>query len=691
MPTIAEALAQGEQALFVGRGSELTQFERWLGDNPALPELLEVTGPGGMGKTTLLTAFRRVAQQRGRPVVEVDLRGLAEDPRRVLWLLGSGEADLVAAQLNATRPLVLLDTLEEAPDVQRVLADDLLPRLDTSVKIVIAGRFRLSHLWRTERPRNVKVRSLSLGGLSPEEGRTYLQRRGVTDVRLTHQILESVGGHPLALSLAADLVLSAGIRNFETSPQRHLLIRSLAEQLLRSVPDPELRTLIEAGAVVEQFDQPVLEAIVQQPTCATAFEQLCRLSVVRPAAHGLMLHDEVRRILADDLRWRDNARYQELRMRAAEFLRERMRCASSSDRTWLLDQRLYLWEHAFVQTMLFGQDDPGEVSVEPGTAADEVEALEVEMIWHNQIMPSLGLTHYELDPLHDSQVHARDMAHLLAMPGRRLRIARDQDQRMLGFSLVVPICVPNTEYMLQHPVLGPLLRTYLDRFGRETLPRSPETSRISYFVQATHKGIKAEAVNGALWRELFGLFEQEGTILITVGLPMHKQLFRALSFERLPLEIQPIWGMQDAMEAFMLDLSRIGLEAWIEAIMAGRQPPRVLSSAEMERAVQDALLHWREDAWLESSELGRSTALAHRASDQRTGEDVRAAIRHAVERVKADAPADLALAVSALERAYLERTISHERAAEELAVSRATFYRLLRRATQALARALEHA
>jgi predicted AAA+ superfamily ATPase len=134
VPTIAEALAHGEQALFVGRSAELRQFERWLGDNPILPELLELTGPGGMGKTTLLTAFRRVAEQRGRPVVEVDLRGLSEDPCRLLWLLGSGDAETVAEQLNARRPLVLLDTLEEARDVQRVLADDLLPRLDTSVK-----------------------------------------------------------------------------------------------------------------------------------------------------------------------------------------------------------------------------------------------------------------------------------------------------------------------------------------------------------------------------------------------------------------------------------------------------------------------------------------------------------------------------------------------------------------------------
>ncbi len=87
MPTIGEALAEGEQALPVSRAAELRLFERWL-DDPRPPELLEVSGPGGIGKTSLLAAFRRLVEARGRAVVEADLRAAAGNPIGVLGLLG---------------------------------------------------------------------------------------------------------------------------------------------------------------------------------------------------------------------------------------------------------------------------------------------------------------------------------------------------------------------------------------------------------------------------------------------------------------------------------------------------------------------------------------------------------------------------------------------------------------------------
>lgn len=120
MPTIAEALAEGERSLFVGRASELALFERWLDDDPRLPELLEVTGPGGIGKTSLLAAFRRLSEQRGRLVVGVDMHGALSNPAGLLGLLGGGDLDSAAEQLNRTRPLILLDTFEEAGDLQQV-------------------------------------------------------------------------------------------------------------------------------------------------------------------------------------------------------------------------------------------------------------------------------------------------------------------------------------------------------------------------------------------------------------------------------------------------------------------------------------------------------------------------------------------------------------------------------------------
>jgi len=237
--------------------------------------------------------------------------------------------------------------------------------------------------------------------------------------------------------------------------------------------------------------------------------------------------------------------------------------------------------------------------------------------------------------------------------------------------------------------LGPLVRAYFDQVGWNSVPANPEASHISYVVQVAHKGDKPESVNGALWRELFSVFADEGVVLISVALDAQKQLFRALGFERLAIGEVAIWGSSEPFEAYVLDLRAIGLEPWIEAIMAGRRPPRALSPEELERAVQAALVHWHDDAWLADSDLAHSTSVARMAPDHIGAEAAHVAVGRALERTRASAVPEQALAYRALESAYLSRTSSHERAAEELAVSRTTFYRLIRRGIHGLAQALQ--
>src|SRR6478672_9884463 len=93
MPTIAEALAEGERALLVGRAAELSLFERWLDHDPRPPEVLEISGPGGIGKSSLLGAFGRIARARGRATVQVDVRSAAGNPAGLLEALGGADAD----------------------------------------------------------------------------------------------------------------------------------------------------------------------------------------------------------------------------------------------------------------------------------------------------------------------------------------------------------------------------------------------------------------------------------------------------------------------------------------------------------------------------------------------------------------------------------------------------------------------
>ena len=66
---------------------------------------------------------------------------------------------------------------------------------------------------------------------------------------------------------------------------------------------------------------------------------------------------------------------------------------------------------------------------------------------------------------------------------------------------------------------------------------------------------------------------------------------------------------------------------------------------------------------------------------------LRAVVRSTLDRVRQDATPDATLAYQALELAYLDKRTSHERAAEQMSVSRSQFYRLLTRATASLAAA----
>jgi hypothetical protein len=109
------------------------------------------------------------------------------------------------------------------------------------------------------------------------------------------------------------------------------------------------------------------------------------------------------------------------------------------------------------------------------------------------------------------------------------------------------------------------------------------------------------------------------------------------------------------------------LAALEEHLFVGRQ-------AELERFRQ----------WLLDRLPMPTTALG----DSGGADRLRHALHQAIGQASEDGtPAD-ALAYRAIELAYVERSTSHEAAARQLAVSRSTFYRLLKRGIHSLARTL---
>ncbi len=89
MATLGKAIELLEAGVFVGRDAELAFFDSWLSDKAGLPQILNVSGHGGIGKGFLLRAFRRSAQELGRPVIFADSRDFPHTPEGFLGALGS--------------------------------------------------------------------------------------------------------------------------------------------------------------------------------------------------------------------------------------------------------------------------------------------------------------------------------------------------------------------------------------------------------------------------------------------------------------------------------------------------------------------------------------------------------------------------------------------------------------------------
>lgn len=687
--TIGDAVARLEAQSFVGRERELRQFARWLTSPEPMPAILNVSGPGGVGKSALLHAFRRAAADEGRRVRWVDGYSIAPEPEAFVAALGDGDADAdadaVLAEINETKPLVVLDTFERLGALAAYFTDEFLPALELGVKVVVSGRLPIGRAWSRNIPWHQVIQPMPLAALTPPDTTEFLARRGIAESTLVEQIMRATGGQPLALSMAVDLVEQFGVRDFAAAPEWRLRLRSLVERMLSDVSDPLLRTLLDACAVVRHFDEPMLAAVSGIDDISSAFDQLCRLSIVRPSDHGLMLHEDVRRILAEDLRWRQPDRYRRLELRCFEYYGQRVRTVGRAEREWLVAERLYLWGDDFAHMMLFAEDEPGDMWVVPGTDNDADELWPVVKSWLRGGLGGEVEINFDDYPLEDAKAFTEA---LLSHPHRRVRVTRDRDGTALGFSTVMPITRSSFALLSPHPIVGPVLNAYLDRDEVERPPERPEDARVFQFVQLAYGDTRPSAVRAALMREMFGLFALSGVYLIELPIPSWKRLFEALGFRRLDGASHSVWSGPIPTDGYVLDISRVGGEAWIEALVAGRPLPWALKAAELAEELRVVLTSWHDDAPLARSLLVHLTRVGGDAAENERASAVRDLVRDALDRVRSVATPDVALAYRALELAYLEKRANHERVAEQISVSRTQFYRLIKRATSGLVEAL---
>ena len=360
---------------FVGRAAELELVRAAL-DAPQPPfAVLYVHGPGGIGKTCLLDVIADVAQRAGATVVRVDGRVVAATPTAVLDVLGQAFEDPGGdAPLGPTtnRVVLLVDTFERLAPLEGWLRTELLPRLPATALTVIAGRSAPDAAWRSDHAWTDLLRVISLRNLLPAESRDLLARLGVEPsqqeaiVRVTH-------GHPLGLSMLADVVLRGGDPTADPLPPD--LVRDLLNRFVDLAPSDEHRRALEVCALARVTTESLLRAALGREDVHDLFTWLCSLSFVYTGPDGLYPHDLARDVLDADLRWRDPDGYRSVFDGVWRHIRSHLRGTTTKEQRQAILDLKFVWRNLPGLLSPLDWESWGELDPEPARVTDREAVL----------------------------------------------------------------------------------------------------------------------------------------------------------------------------------------------------------------------------------------------------------------------------------------------------------------------------
>jgi len=382
MPKMGDRLADDEQKQFVGRTGVLADFDQFLSSGDSM--IFAVIGIGGIGKSSLLHQAAIRARSHGWIALTSDLNltstpvdwldsvatqwesnGLAANNYRriqtevrrlsviaresfreeehstgqplskdaqseiVRSILLPNEAELylhgrrelsrgLAEDLIADpelRVLIAIDTFEKASQSFHLwLTTELLPELDDTQRLLIAGQRALDVGW--EKWHSL-TRTVELSNFSEDELRELIEKCAPNSGQDERQLLQSTGGYPLAATLM--------VKTIQPGLDPGTVATAFRDQsigrIFRSLPNPQLRELVEATAGFPLVTLDVLSRSTGHRVPSELWREMRDLPFVRRSDLGLQVHDVVQRYLIEEAIESSPAEFTQRHLAAAEYWR----------------------------------------------------------------------------------------------------------------------------------------------------------------------------------------------------------------------------------------------------------------------------------------------------------------------------------------------------------------------------------
>ncbi len=675
-PRVVDHLWSARRGNFVGRKAEKSLLRSAL-TMPQLPFfVLFITGPGGVGKSSLLYEFIELGQECGARTLYVDGRNVDATPAGLLNALAEGmeisgpEQILEELGHRSRRTLLLLDTYEALSSIDAWLRDEFLPQLSDRILVVIAGRSPPALAWQTHPGWSGLTHQISLRNLDAETSREYLQYRAVP-LTAYDNILSFTHGHPLALSLIADVFDQRADFRFEPAAVPPDIVKALLEQFVQKVPGPAHRTALEVCSLLRSTTEDLLAEILHIPDAHELFQWLRSLSFIQPGRRGVFPHDLAREALLTDLQWRNPEWYSELRTRArASFVQRLQQSGTQGQRRILRD---YIFLH---------RSNP---MVQPFYVWEE------SATWTDQFRPADRSLLLAMVEQHEGAESARLAAHWIDIQPYAVSVIRDEHRQPIGFLLGLSLADLAPEQRGQDPAVQAAW-TFLE----EQIPLRPG-ERVTYFRFWMDRDAY-QAVSPVQSRIFINCVQHYLTTpklaytLFSCSDPdFWADVFVYADLHRLPVLDYEIGGREYGVYGH--DWRAVPPTAWLD-LLAERETARdpqavmplprqqllVLSQSDFASAVRDALRSYARPVELVDNPLLRSQLVVAQAgldSDQQERVQVLCRLlQEAANTLQASAKGERYY--RALHRTYFQPAATQEAAAELLGLPFSTYRRHLR-------------
>ncbi|ADP79498.1 ATP-binding protein [Pseudofrankia inefficax] len=260
------------------------------------------------------------------------LRGAERDLARTF------AAALATAFEDESRPVVmLLDTYEEIGSLDDWLCRRLVPELPQSARLVLFGRNQLTKENLDWADYGDSLRMQPLPELAEDDAKTFLRHHGLSDPTALDEVYRFTGGYPLLLVLVRLLARESGswsaIGEMRASGNRDRVASRLLDRILREQRAAEVREVLEKCAVASWIDPEIIATLLEigSDEARGVYEKIQRHSFMEPHPFGVRLHDKIRELLVERMRFTSESEYQRLDGLLTEMHRARARIAQPKE------------------------------------------------------------------------------------------------------------------------------------------------------------------------------------------------------------------------------------------------------------------------------------------------------------------------------------------------------------------------